>query len=446
MLRRPEIFGRLFVRGRTTVYAASALSGVAAGAAVSGAGMAGLVAALCLCAAGTVLLPRYVRRGIALEDALNLRTGLLLPGRAVRAAAGAGPVLAGLSVPAAASAVPGVVWLGLLLCLASAGTQAFAARLAYRGRGDRVSNAVLAYAPPLWSLALALHPATAPLGLALLAAAAGLFAVDLVRGLGSDHAARSRQRGGIGLFFGTFNPVHRTHIDIIATAIRTRGLERVYVHPTTVPKLHRDALASGELRYDHRDGMRVYARTAKADPNRNYFPTGNMFYEYEVRNELLKASIRDAGLDGVVQVLERPALYEREGFLGLARHIQSLHPGSRFHGLHGSDPGGMWVRNIFEACGRIVPYPVPRTDRISATAIRKGATGMTTPTVERFLAAVRGGQGFTFPSGLTFPSGFTDRPGDPSAPERAAPASAGPRAAATAPVPAEGDGYLRSGA
>lgn len=406
-----EAIRRTFFRGRTTVYAAISFAGVAAYGALSSASGSSLFSAIVLFIVGMLLLPWYVKRCVALEDAVNLRTGLLVPGRILRASASSLPVVA--SMLAARIDVTVVPWLGFLLCAGSAGAQAVASRLAYRGFEDRVSNSVAAYAYTLWILPLAHHPSSGLAGIALLGAAASVFVLDLFSGLRSDIASRSHRKGGVGIFFGTFNPVHRTHIDIIRTAICERQLDRVYVHPTTVPKLHRDAIASGELQYDYQDGMRVYSKTEKADPNKNYFPTGNMFYEYVVRNELLKASIRDAGLDGAVYVLELPDLYERQGFFGVARHIKSLHQGSLFHGLHGSDPGGMWVRNIFEACGRIVPYPVPRKDAISATAIRKGASGMTTPTVELFLASVRSGKPFVFSNGFEFkPGGASKRARD----------------------------------
>jgi hypothetical protein len=72
------------------------------------------------------------------------------------------------------------------------------------------------------------------------------------------------------------------------------------------------------------------------------------------------------------------------------------------HGLHGSDTGGMWVRNLFDDCGWVFPCAVVRTDGVSATAIRSGATGLTSETVERFLVATGSGQDFVFASGYCF--------------------------------------------
>src|SRR5690606_4541742 len=94
--------------------------------------------------------------------------------------------------------------------------------------------------------------------------------------------------------------------------------------------------------------------------------------------------------------------YERSGFSGVLRYVMKLHRGQPIHGLHGSDPGGMWVRNIFDTSGWLYPCPVVRTGHISATAIRQGAVGLTSATVEEFLAARRSGNDFIFPSGYVF--------------------------------------------
>jgi hypothetical protein len=45
-------------------------------------------------------------------------------------------------------------------------------------------------------------------------------------------------KGGIGLFLGTFNPVHKTHIAILKTFIAKRQLDKVYLHLTVIPKMH----------------------------------------------------------------------------------------------------------------------------------------------------------------------------------------------------------------
>jgi len=53
----------------------------------------------------------------------------------------------------------------------------------------------------------------------------------------------------------------------------------------------------------------------------------------------------------------------------------------RLHGLHGTDYGGMLVRQIYDECGWIYPWRILRRDNVSATAIRRGEKGMTSGVV-----------------------------------------------------------------
>ena len=61
--------------------------------------------------------------------------------------------------------------------------------------------------------------------------------------------------------------------------------------------------------------------------------------------------------------------------------IKRRYPGVRLHGLHGTDYGGMIVRQICDECGWIYPWRILRRDSVSATAIRRGAKGMTSAVV-----------------------------------------------------------------
>jgi len=357
-------------------------------------------------AAAVFLLPRYVKLLLKVEDGINLKLAALTPGRILRLVFHAFWVMGFVQIISTFwhTALPSPM-LAMLLIAASGGFHGIAVTLAYRGYGDRTSNILLAFSLSAWLTAFAL---VSPYGGYVAVAATLALGWHLLAGVLSDLRAIFFPESGIGLYFGTFNPVHKTHLSIMRDAVEGRRLSKIYVHPTTVPKLHRTALASGEIALTYRDGMRVYHKTRLADPSKNYFPTGSKFYEYEVRKELLKASIRDAGLEGRVEVLDLPHIYEEDGFFGVIRHIQKQNPGVAVHGLHGSDVGGIWVRHIFDACGWIYPYPVPRRDNISATAIREGAVGYTSETVERFLAAARSGQEFQFPSGYVFhPAGDT---------------------------------------
>ena len=73
-------------------------------------------------------------------------------------------------------------------------------------------------------------------------------------------------KGGIGLFFGTFNPFHNTHLVILRRAIAERQLDKVIIHPTLIPRLHADAFRKGEIRVGRlENGFQIYEKTDKAD-------------------------------------------------------------------------------------------------------------------------------------------------------------------------------------
>lgn len=392
---------RFFLKRKSQIFSALTL---AVPAAILSQGHPEFMLPLVISAMGSVLsillLPRYVRLLLKTEDKLNLNFAKLSPARTVRMAFH-GMWVAGilnLLTWAWKTSMPDLATQGGLL-LASSGIHGLAVILAYRGHGDRNSNVLLAFTLSAWLAALAL---ATPLALYLILAFSTVLVWHMISGALSDLRSSFYPKRGIGVFFGTFNPVHSTHLKIMKEALETRQLSKVFVHPTTVPKLHRTALASGEISITYKDGMRVYHKTELADPSKNYFPTGNRFYEYEVRNELLRASIQDAGLQGRVEVLDLPDIYDKDGFFGIIRHLQDVHRGIPVHGLHGSDVGGIWVRHIFDLCGWVYPFPVRRVDNISATAIRNGAVGCTSETVEAFLQVARNGHEFRFPSGYLF--------------------------------------------
>jgi nicotinic acid mononucleotide adenylyltransferase len=64
-------------------------------------------------------------------------------------------------------------------------------------------------------------------------------------------------KGEIGIFFGTFNPFHVTHVAIIKRTLEERGLYKVFIHSTVVPRLHATALRWGETRVSKFD-CRLY--------------------------------------------------------------------------------------------------------------------------------------------------------------------------------------------
>lgn len=344
-------------------------------------------------------LPTYSKWSNKVEERIGLATASVTAGRIGRAALQYAmnlflfAVLIGSgAVPAAkVAAMGGILGIALITTVISQGVQYVALMLANRDIGNRNRNVLIAIAGNIILTAIAtLGLAVPQLIVQWLGIVSGLFIFGV--GIASDVRARLHPRGGVGMFFGTFNPMHRTHLEIIRQAVADRGLEKVYVHPTCVPKLHSDAMAHGEIEIvERKDGRRVYGRTAKADVIVNYFPTGREFYEEETRVLLARLAIEEAGLSDVIEVVSFPEVYRTRGFHGVVKQIRRLAPGKALHGIHGSDLGGMMVRGIYDECGWIYPYAVRRIDGVSATAIRNGATGMAMPSVEAVLAHLRNG-------------------------------------------------------
>jgi nicotinic acid mononucleotide adenylyltransferase len=280
----------------------------------------------------------------------------------------------------------------LLITAAGQGFQYVAIRLANRGRGYKQRNVLAslgATAMLIGFIEFDSQVFSLPF-LALLSAGGVLVTAELVLVLLSDLRALVYPRGGVGLFIGTFNPVHKTHIAIIKRALQERRLERVLIHATVIPKLHAQALCRGEIEIVAREaGMRVYGMTAKADSNVNYFPTGKRFFEYETRTLMITLSLADAGLDERVEVLSYCDIYAQHGFYGVIKEVKRRYPHQPLHGLHGSDAGGMWNRAIYDESGWIYPIPTARVDPLSATAIRNGVSGLMTPNAEAVVQELR---------------------------------------------------------
>jgi hypothetical protein len=348
-------------------------------------------------------IPRYIKWILKLEDRINLNLGFLTPARLLRIAWHAPLVLL---IQAISGPIVTPWYVTLVLILASCSLHTIAISAAYKGWGDRASNSLLSFciSASLTTFSLLVSAVLfLSIGLSL------LLGWMLIASLYSDLRSKFYPKRGVGVFFGSFNPAHKTHVKILQQAIEQRGLRKIYVHPTTVPKLHRVALEKGEISISKQAGMRVYSTTKIADPYKQYFPTGRKFYEYELRHQLLQAAIIDAGLQDKVEILDWPTVYDQGGFFAVLEKIKStLAHGEPLHGLHGSDVGGIWVRNIYELSGGIYPYPVVRSDCISATAIREGAVGYTTPTIEAFLEATRAGKDFVFPTGYQFKNSNID--------------------------------------
>ena len=100
--------------------------------------------------------------------------------------------------------------------------------------------------------------------------------------------------------------------------------------------------------------------------------------------------------------------------------VKRRYPGVRLHGLHGTDYGGMHVRQITDECGWIYPWRILRRDSVSATAIRRGAKGMTSAVVTDVLeqltanlpVVTAGGRRFRNDNGVLTEGEWHDRAND----------------------------------
>ena len=286
------------------------------------------------------------------------------------------------------STVGGIAGAALVTSLASQGLQYLGIYLYARGIGDYNRNVLAGLC--INTVLTALGTAGIPFAReAFLAIGFGLGGLLLLVGLLSDLRSIFAPAGGIGLYFGTFNPVHNTHLAIIQSAMEQRRLDKIIIHPTLIPRLHVEAFRRGEIRVGRlKDGFQIYEKTEKADVAVDYFPTGNIFLPPETRKALIELAVAEAGLAGKVEVIALREAYDTKGFQGVIAEIKRMHPGVRLHTLHGTDFGGMYVRQICDECGWIYPWRIMRRDNISATAIRKGAKGMTPPVVTDVLEQI----------------------------------------------------------
>lgn len=279
------------------------------------------------------------------------------------------------------ASVGGFASAALLTSLASQGVQYISLFLFQRGIGDANRNVLVGLSATM--VLVAFGTAGLPIAReAFLAVGLGFGALVFGIGLLSDIRSKVAPKGGIGLFFGTFNPFHNSHVAIIRRAIQERGLDKVIVHPTLIPRLHADAFRKGQIRVARlENGFQIYEATEKADLNVDYFPTGKQFLPPETRRVLIELAIAEAGLADKVEVVFYREIYDNQGFRGVIAEIKRRYPGVRLHGLHGTDNGGMSVRGTLDECGWIYPWCILRRDKVSATAIRRGAKGMTSTVV-----------------------------------------------------------------
>jgi hypothetical protein len=287
--------------------------------------------------------------------------------------------------------VGGVLGAVTLMSFASQGTQYLVIELGNRNVGNRYLNVVLALSFNIVVGALA--------ALGYGAVQVVFVVVGLVLGfvgalwsVVTDIAGVLAPTGGVGVFFGTFNPVHTSHMRILREFIESRGLRKVYLHSTMVPSFYAGLLEEGVIEVvERRDGMRIYRLTGRGNMRIDHFPTGNVFFEAPNRLAILRAAVEDEGLGETVEVLYLPEIYARFGFGGILDVVRRRHPGEHIHGLHGSDKGGLIVRMIYDSKFFVWPRAAIRRDAVSATAIRRGGKGMTHPTVDAIRDALADG-------------------------------------------------------
>jgi len=343
-----------------------------------------------------VFLPSYSKLSNKAELWANNRFGFVTAGRLGRFLPQLGFNLAvfwlwqwgGALNQVGIASVGGFAGAALVTTLASQGTQYLGGYLVARGIGDANRNTLVGLLVNVVLAALGTagvpgaREAFLVMGFVLGAAFFGI-------GLLSDIRSVLAPKGGIGLLFGTFNPFHNSHLAIVQRVLEERKLDRIIIHPTLIPKLHADAFRKGEIRVGRlKDGFQIYETTDKADSNVDYFPTGNIFLPPDTRKALIELALAEADLADKVEVAFYPEIYDTKGFQGVVGEIKRRHPGVRLHSLHGTDFGGMLVRQICDECGWIYPWCILRRDKVSATAIRRGAKGMTSPVVTDVLAQI----------------------------------------------------------
>ena len=131
--------------------------------------------------------------------------------------------------------VGGIAGAALITSLASQGLQYLGSYLFARGIGDHNRNVLVGLC--VNTVLTALGTAGLPYAReAFLLLGFGLGGFLLLVGILSDLRSIFAPKGGIGLYFGTFNPVHNTHLAILKRAMAERKLDKIIIHPTLIPR------------------------------------------------------------------------------------------------------------------------------------------------------------------------------------------------------------------
>src|SRR5271154_2133076 len=161
------------------------------------------------------------------------------------------------------ASVGGVASAALITTLASQGAQYLGLFLFQRGIGDANRNVLIGVSI---NLVLAAFGTAGVPGAREAFLVLGFVLGLVLFGIGflSDVRSIFAPKGGIGIFFGTFNPFHNTHVEMVRRAIEERGLDTVIIHPTLVPRIHVDAFRKGQLRIARiENGFQIYEKTDK---------------------------------------------------------------------------------------------------------------------------------------------------------------------------------------
>ena len=314
------------------------------------------------------------------------RTALVTPGRAARFAlqflfnAVTIGFLAetGVLLDAMDEAVGGVLTAALMTTILSQGLQYAALRFYQSGKGGLTANVIAAMAITMIMTAGATAgvPALREIYLVGSCAIGGAF---LALGFLGDFKSMRPTTGGVLVMPGTFNPVHLGHLNALRDAIDRVRPERAFIAPITHGKLMRRHLREGAVAVvDRRRLFDVYAKTEKAKPGGAYLPLGHEIIAPEKRAELIRTVLQGAEFPVPVDLLYEPDVYHVGGVPGLIRLVQERYPDAPVTVLHGSDHGGMMVRQLADEVIDARPFGVVRDRSVSATAIRAQAEGWRT--------------------------------------------------------------------
>lgn len=176
----------------------------------------------------------------------------------------------------------------------------------------------------------------------------------------------------IGVFGGTFDPVHIGHLRLATEVAETLGLSRVHLVPAAIPPHRAEPLLDPATRLD------LVARSIADEPrfvldDREHRRAGPSYsadtlaeFAAEFAGERLVLMMGMDAFNGL------PGWHEVERILGLAHIAVATRPGSQAEGVAAewlterrADPSALADAPV----GRIVPVGITRLD-ISATTLR----------------------------------------------------------------------------